>query len=101
MKDKRTRVLTDLDSLPEPDDLAEEIIENLEAGLNSFMPVLAGLQTFSYWKTERVVTAGISVSRIPAFVPLPRFPLGLVYPLASRSSASFHSFQTRLFLQSF
>ena len=26
-----------------PDDLAEEIIENLEAGLNSFREVLAGL----------------------------------------------------------
>ena len=40
LKDKS---LTDLDSLPEPDDLAEEIIENLEAGLNSFRQVLAGL----------------------------------------------------------
>lgn len=28
---------------PEPDELAEEIIENLEAGLNSFREVLAGL----------------------------------------------------------
>ena len=36
--------LTDLDNLPEPDDLAEEIIENLEAGLNSFREVLAGLE---------------------------------------------------------
>lgn len=35
--------LTDLDNLPEPDDLAEEIIGNLEAGLNSFREVLAGL----------------------------------------------------------
>ena len=40
LKDKS---LTDLDNLPEPDDLAEEIIENLEAGLNSFREVLAGL----------------------------------------------------------
>lgn len=32
--------LTDLDNLPEPDELAEEIIENLEAGLNSFREVL-------------------------------------------------------------
>ena len=40
LKDKS---LTDLDNLPEPDDLAEEIIENLEAGLNSFRQVLAGL----------------------------------------------------------
>ena len=41
LKDKS---LTDLDNLPEPDDLAEEIIENLESGLNSFREVLAGLQ---------------------------------------------------------
>ena len=40
LKDKS---LTDLDSLPEPDELAEEIIENLEAGLNSFRQVLTGL----------------------------------------------------------
>jgi type I restriction enzyme M protein len=40
LKDKS---LTDLDNLPEPDDLAMEIIENLEAGLNSFREVLAGL----------------------------------------------------------
>ena len=37
--------LTDLDNLPEPDELAEEIIDNLEAGLNSFREVLAGLET--------------------------------------------------------
>ena len=35
--------LTDLANLPEPDELAEEIIENLEAGLNSFREVLAAL----------------------------------------------------------
>jgi type I restriction enzyme M protein len=40
LKDKS---LTDLDDLPEPDELAEEIIENLEAGLNSFREVLARL----------------------------------------------------------
>ena len=40
LKDKS---LTDLDNLPDPDDLAEEIIENLEAGLNSFRDVLADL----------------------------------------------------------
>lgn len=40
LKDKS---LTDLENLPEPDELAEEIIENLEAGLNSFREVLAGL----------------------------------------------------------
>ncbi|MFM2241508.1 MAG: hypothetical protein RLZ97_363 [Verrucomicrobiota bacterium] len=36
--------LTDLDNLPEPADLAEEIIENIEAGLNSFRIVAASLQ---------------------------------------------------------
>jgi len=42
LKDKS---LTDLDNLPEPEELAEEIIENLEAGLNSFREVLANLET--------------------------------------------------------
>jgi len=41
LKDKG---LTDLDNLPEPDTLAEEIIENLEAGLASFRAVLKGLR---------------------------------------------------------
>jgi len=36
--------LTDLDNLPDPDVLAEEIIENLEAGLESLRSVLAGLR---------------------------------------------------------
>lgn len=36
--------LTDLDNLPSPDDIAEEIIENLEAGLNNFRQVLAHLR---------------------------------------------------------
>lgn len=40
LKDKS---LTDLDNLPEPDELAEEIIENLEAGLDSFRKVLVDL----------------------------------------------------------
>ena len=40
LKDKS---LADLDNLPEPDVLAEEIIENLEAGLNSFRDVLSAL----------------------------------------------------------
>jgi len=35
--------LADLDKLPEPDELAEEIIENLEAGLESFRAVSSGL----------------------------------------------------------
>jgi len=41
LKDKG---LTDLDNLPDPDTLAEEIIENLEAGLASFRAVLKGLR---------------------------------------------------------
>lgn len=41
LKDKS---LTDLDNLPEPDELAEDIIENLEAGLESFRAVLAELK---------------------------------------------------------
>lgn len=40
IKDKS---LADLDNLPDPDELAEEIIENLEAGLNSFKEIIAGL----------------------------------------------------------
>jgi type I restriction enzyme M protein len=41
LKDKS---LADLDNLPEPDDLAAEIIENLEAGLNSFRLIANALQ---------------------------------------------------------
>ena len=40
LKDKS---LTDLDDLPEPDDLAAEIIENLEAGLEISRKVLDAL----------------------------------------------------------
>jgi len=40
LKDKS---LADLDNLPEPDELALEIIDNLEAGLNSFREVAAAL----------------------------------------------------------
>lgn len=40
LKDKN---LTDLENLLEPDELAEEIIENLEAGLKSFREVLSAL----------------------------------------------------------
>jgi type I restriction enzyme M protein len=40
LKDKS---LADLDNLPEPDELALEIIDNLEAGLNSFREIAAGL----------------------------------------------------------
>jgi type I restriction enzyme M protein len=41
LKDKS---LTDLDNLPEPDMLAEEIIENLESGIASFRAVLGELR---------------------------------------------------------
>jgi Staphylococcal nuclease homologue len=41
LKDKN---LTDLDNLPEPDELAAEIIDNVEAGLNSFRAVLGSLE---------------------------------------------------------
>ncbi len=40
LKDKS---LADLDNLPEPDELAGEIIENPEAGLNSFREIAAAL----------------------------------------------------------
>jgi len=39
----KDRSLADLDNLPEPDDLAAEIVENLEAGLTSFREILAAL----------------------------------------------------------
>ena len=39
----RDKSLTDLDNLPEPEELAEAIIENLEAGLSSFSAVLTSL----------------------------------------------------------
>lgn len=41
LKDKS---LSNLDNLPEPDELAAEIIENLEAGLNSFKAILNALE---------------------------------------------------------
>jgi type I restriction enzyme M protein len=41
LKDKS---LSSLDNLPEPDELAAEIIENLEAGLNSFKAILNALE---------------------------------------------------------
>ena len=40
----KDRSLTDLDNLPEPEVLADEIIQNVEAGLNSFREVIAGLR---------------------------------------------------------
>ncbi|MEF8982882.1 MAG: hypothetical protein V5A19_13870 [Thiohalorhabdus sp.] len=36
--------LGDRDNLPEPDEIAEEIIENLEAGLQGFRQVLGSLE---------------------------------------------------------
>jgi type I restriction enzyme M protein len=41
LKDKS---LTDLDNLPDPDVLAEEIIENLQAGIESFKEIMLGLK---------------------------------------------------------
>jgi len=41
LKDKS---LTDLDNLPEPDELAEEIVESIEAGLASLKSVIAALR---------------------------------------------------------
>jgi type I restriction-modification system DNA methylase subunit len=40
LKDKS---LADLDNLPDPDVIAQDIIENLEAGLESFKEILKGL----------------------------------------------------------
>jgi type I restriction enzyme M protein len=42
LKDKS---LADLDNLPDPDVLAEEIVENLEAGLESFRTIVAALNS--------------------------------------------------------
>ena len=36
--------LTDLDNLPDPDILAVEIVENIEAGLESFRVIVNGLE---------------------------------------------------------
>lgn len=42
LKDKS---LADLDNLPDPDELAEEIVENIEAGLESFRAIIASLKS--------------------------------------------------------
>ena len=42
LKDKS---LADLDNLPDPDVLATEIIENIEAGLDSFRAIIRNLNT--------------------------------------------------------
>jgi type I restriction enzyme M protein len=41
LKDKS---LADLDNLPDPDELAEDIVENLEAGLENFKTIIASLK---------------------------------------------------------
>ena len=41
LKDKS---LADLDNLPDPDELALEIVENLEAGLDSFRNIIEQLK---------------------------------------------------------
>ena len=41
LKDKS---LADLDNLPDPDELAEDIVENLEAGIESFRAIIAALK---------------------------------------------------------
>lgn len=40
----KVKSLSDLDNLPDPEDLAAEIIENIEAGLNSFRQIAASLR---------------------------------------------------------
>lgn len=40
----KTKRLGDMENLPDPDVLALEIVENLEAGLNSFKEIIATLQ---------------------------------------------------------
>ena len=42
LKDKS---LADLDNLPDPDELASEIVENLEAGLESFKAIIVSLSS--------------------------------------------------------
>ena len=39
----KDKSLADLDNLPDPKDLAEDIVENIKAGLNNFRTVLAAL----------------------------------------------------------
>ncbi|MGD9590605.1 MAG: N-6 DNA methylase [Pyrinomonadaceae bacterium] len=49
VKDKS---LADLDNLPDPDELAEEIVENLEAGLSNFRTIAERLNSHSRFQTE-------------------------------------------------
>jgi type I restriction enzyme M protein len=48
----RDKNRTDLDNLPEPDELADAIIENLKASLGSFREVLAGLDSATKFCVE-------------------------------------------------
>jgi type I restriction enzyme M protein len=41
----RGESLTDLDNLPDPDVLAEEIIENFEAGVESFKQIMESINS--------------------------------------------------------
>ena len=41
----RDESLADLDNLPDPDVLAEEIIENLEAGVESFKQIMESINS--------------------------------------------------------
>ena len=69
LKDKS---LVDLDNLPEPDELAEQIIKNLEAGLDSFREVLAG------------ATVVVAVRELPNRAPLRRVTsLAILFPSAA------------------
>ncbi len=39
----KAKSLADLDNLPDPDELALDIVENLETGLESFKAIIASL----------------------------------------------------------
>jgi hypothetical protein len=68
LKDKS---LTDLDNLPEPDELAEEIIENLEAGLNSFRKVLLGLNKPAHERLPPTISPCLRASVVHLLRDLP------------------------------
>ncbi len=68
LKDKS---LTDLDNLPEPDELAEEIIENLEAGPNSFRQVLLGLSKPAHEQLRPTISPCLRASVVHLLRDLP------------------------------
>ena len=43
VKDQKDKSLADLDNLPDPDVLANDIIENLEAAVGSFKEIMAAI----------------------------------------------------------